>query len=134
MLQETNPADCFIYLDQALSNQGILHAQELNLRAYNKIFFVINRSSSEIFDLALSSDNHWAVGIICEDGYVFFGDTLYKNMPNNFLDVVNDYYTVKFGKSLNKDAIKNLSGNKNFPSQRDGNICGMTAIMVLILA
>ena len=97
-MQEDNPNSRYVYLHQALSNkqQRILHAQEINVKGSEDVYFIFNRSLEQMFDVELRYNNHWAVGIIRSNGEVLFADALYKNPPANFTQVIGDYYTEKF--------------------------------------
>jgi hypothetical protein len=134
-MQEDNPNSRYVYLHQALSNkqQRILHAQEINVKGSEDVYFIFNRSLEQMFDVELRYNNHWAVGIIRSNGEVLFADALYKNPPANFTQVIGDYYTEKFGRKLKPSYLVNLSGMKNFPTQRDSSSCGLVAYMVLVL-
>ena len=133
-MEEDNPQSRYVYLHQALSNQDqrILYAQEINVKGCEDVFFIFNRSLTQMFDFELSSNNHWAIGIICSNGEVLFADALYKNTPANFNEVVGDYYQEKFGRKLKRSNLINLSGRKNFPTQRDGSLCGLIVLMILL--
>ena len=91
-----------------------------------------NRSSTELFDeQCLTNLNHWAVASILKSGEVLFIDSMYKNVPNNLLMVINDYYKVKNGRQMRE--IVNLAGQKNCPTQRDTTLCGLIALMMMVL-
>ena len=134
-LEEDNPNNRYMYLHQALFNQQQrkLYAQEINVKGSENIYFIFNRSLEQMFDFELRDNNHWAVGIIRSDGEVLFADALYKNPPANFTQVIGDYYMEKFGRKLKPSYLVNLSGKKNFPTQRDSSSCGLIALMVLVL-
>ena len=135
-MEEENPESRYVYLHQALANQDqrILHAQEINVKGSQDVFFIFNRSLTQMFDIELRTNNHWAIGIICSNGEVLFADALYKNPPANFTEVVGDYYQEKFGRKLKRSNLINLSGRKNFPIQRDGSLCGLIVLMILVLS
>ena len=136
MLKEKHPENLFIDLNQALSNSEArtLHAMEMNITQFRNVFFIFNRSSTRILeDEDLTNLNHWAVGAILESREVIFADPLYNAMPLNFLNFIDDFYKVKYGKRIKQKNCVNLSGRKNFPSQRDSSLCGLIALMIVVL-
>ena len=133
LLDEQYPESKFIYLSQFLAKKEVreLHALELNLKTYKHLHFIFNRSNKQIFDTQQLGGHHYAIATIRADGNVFFGDSLYKNIPSNLKNVLTEYYYIKFEKPLEK--IINLSGRKNFPRQTDSNLCGFIALMIMTL-
>ena len=135
LLEEQYPGSKFIHLNQCLSSSGSrsLHAVEINVKESDNVFFIFNRSQKKLFDNSTLQNlgHHWAIASFMFSGQVYFGDGLYKSMPTNLKEVLNDYYKIKFDKDI--DDIKNLSTNQNFPRQRDGHLCGFIAIMLLTI-
>ena len=135
LLQEQYPESKFIHLNQCLSKSRarVLHATEINIRNSTNVHFIFNRSQKKVFDdsALVNLGHHWAVASIMSSGRVFFGDGLYRNIPNNLKEVLNDYYKMKFNKIIEK--IENLSNKKSFPKQEDGHLCGFIAIMNLTI-
>ena len=135
MMQEQHPTSQFVYLNQCLakSETRILHASEINVKQTENIHFIFDRSHNMLFDDSRLTNlsNHWAIASMLSDGTVVFGDSLYKNVPNNLMEILNDYYNTKFGRNITK--IENISGGRYFAKQRDGYLCGVIALMNLVL-
>ena len=133
LLDEQYPESKFIHLNQYLSRKERreLHALEINVKQFKNLHFIFNRNPKQLFDNEQLAGHHWAVATIRMNGDVYLGDGLYKNIPANLKIALNDYYQIKFGKSLEK--IINLSGRKHFPKQNDGNLCGFIGLMNMTL-
>ena len=135
MLQEEYPGSMFVHLNQCLakSEARTLHASEINVKQSGNIHFIFIRCPKMLFDNSRLTNlsDHWAMASILSDGNVIFGDSLYTNIPINLKAVLNDYYHIKFGKNITK--IVNISGGRYFPKQRDGHLCGVIALMNLVL-
>ena len=135
LLQEQYPESKFIHLNQCLSKSEarVLHATEINIKKSINVHFIFNRSQKRVFDDSelVNLGHHWAVATIMSSGKVIFGDGLYRNIPDNLKEILNDYYKVKFETNIVK--IENLSVRKNFPNQADGHLCGFIAIMNLTI-
>ena len=131
ILNEQNPNTLNLHLNQGFATPANrkLHAQELNVAKYSQINFIFSRSGTELFDQNSVNLNHFAVASILESGLVIFIDSLYKNIPENLMSVIGDYYRHKYGRGIKE--IVNLSGQKNCPTQRDGNLCGFIAMMLM---
>ena len=131
VLDDEYPESKFVHLNQYLSRSQNreLHAIEINVKKYKNIHFIFNRSQKGVFEQL--SGHHWAVSTFRSDGSVFFGDGLYRNIPSGLKVALDDYYKIKFGKSIK--SIVNLSGRQNFPRQNDSNLCGFIALMNMTL-
>ena len=136
LLKDLNPDNDYIYLRQGLADPTarILHATEINIKRSKSIFFVFNRSEKFILeDNNLANLNHWAAVAFLSNGEVILADSIYNTIPQNFFQCFGDYYKIKYDKEIDAKCLTNLSGRKNFPSQRGSSICGLVTLMIVIL-
>lgn len=136
LLNESNPRVLNVYLSQGLSNRNVrkMHAQLLNLKIYDEVSFIFNRSKDKLFDDKKLSNlgHHWSTAKFLKDGTVVHYDSLYHQLPSNLKYVLEDYYEEKFDRKV--AGIRNISCKQNSPVQRDGYLCGFIAMMFLIVS